>query len=194
MKIDYDGIGAGGALNMTHVTAQLQAQLDSIPRPTAALNATHVLITGLLHHTVCFTTLQNTLVLLQEYMRLLQQWQQQRGSAVVIWRTAESFGDFKEHSFLLENGGKYVMRGRPTHLNPRCTRRRVEIANEWSRNLAAEHGLRLMDAAQAPHTSHLTPHTSHLTPHTSHLTPHTSHLTPHTSHLTPHTSRLAIRC
>jgi hypothetical protein len=176
-------------------------------------------LAGLLHHTVCFTSLHNTLAVLKGYMRLLQQWQLQRAAAglgaVVLWRTAESFGDFKDHVFAMSNGSTLVMRGRcaaftlhptcplpnhrgrPTHLNPRCTRRRIEIANQWSRDLAEEHGLRLMDAAQVvvwmllvtPHTSHLTPQTSHLTPHTSHLTPHTSHLTPHSSHHTPHLIR-----
>lgn len=127
---------------------------------------------GLLHHTVCFASLNNTLAVLKGYMRLLQQWQRQRAAAglgaVVLWRTAESFGDFKEHVFAMSNGSEFVMRGRcmcqlhavqpyspplnhcgrPTHLNPRCTRRRIEIANKWSRDLAEEHGLMLMDAAE----------------------------------------------
>ncbi len=125
---------------------------------------------GLLHHTVCFTSLNNTLAVLKGYMRLLQQWQLQRAAAglgaVVLWRTAESFGDFKDHVFAMSNGSELVMRGRcvkfmpraarpplnhcgrPTHLNPRCTRRRIEIANKWSRHLAEEHGLMLMDAAE----------------------------------------------
>ena len=79
-------------------------------------------LAGLLHHTVCFTSLANTLSVIKGYMRLLQLWQQQRGqSAVVVWRNDESFGDFKDHVFSLSNGSTLVMRGRCVHvqtLNP----------------------------------------------------------------------------
>jgi hypothetical protein len=46
-------------------------------------------------------------------MRLLQRWQQQRAPhGTVLWRTAESFGDFKDHVFSLSDGSTMVMRGR----------------------------------------------------------------------------------
>ena len=105
----------------------------------------------------------------------------------------------------------------PTHLNARCTRRRIEVANAWSRDLAVQHGLRLMDAAQVTVAcaSHVTRYTSHVTHHTlqvlsvrsqefcthglkdclhpfrsrsSHVARHASHVTRHTSHVTHHTS------
>ena len=69
-------------------------------------------LAGLLHHTVCFTSLDNTLAVLRGYMRLLQLWQQHRAPARGFWRTAESFGDFKDHVFSLSNGSTMVMRGR----------------------------------------------------------------------------------
>ena len=69
--------------------------------------------TGLLHHTVCFTTLRNTRLVLERYILLLQRWQQQRAPhGRVLWRTAEAFGDFKEHVFQLSDGSSMVMRGR----------------------------------------------------------------------------------
>ena len=179
-------------------------------------------------------------------MRLLHEWQSQRLRAKVprlrdrqrvsvlnirlqvLWRTAESFGDFKEHVFSLGDGSSLVMRGRrvmrviqrdakcdiiarPSHLNARCTRRRIEIANQWSRDLAQQHGLRLLDAAQvivlglthlfwhqyrdiSHHTSPVTRHPFQVTRHPSHVTRHTSrhtsHVTRHTSHVTHHTSHV----
>ncbi len=226
---------------------------------------------GLLHHTVCFTTLDNTCVLFFPHFFetsssppplcccvkkpfshvFLSQPAQARGvaglhahvarlaaaaprsgaaeprnqksfsvlnaPAQVLWRTAESFGDFKEHAFALQDGSTFVMRGRrvaglfdggsqkcdamirPTHLNARCTRRRIEIANQWSRDLALELGLRLMDAAQVIGTNPLiSPVTillsSLISVYTSHITRRTSHVTHHTSHVTRHTSQvLSVR-
>jgi hypothetical protein len=72
-----------------------------------------LLLAGLLHHTVCFTSLSNTLAVLKGYMQLLQRWQLQHGAGcTVLWRTAEAFGDFKEHEFAVGNGSTLVMRGR----------------------------------------------------------------------------------
>ena len=135
MKVDYDA-GAAARLDLPRVMQQLQQQLSDIPVPPPGSAATHVLVTGsrhvpcahahcrcvqldlsllagLLHHTVCFTSLSDTLAVLKGYMQLLQHWQLQRGArAAVLWRTAEAFGDFKDHEFALANGSTLVMRGR----------------------------------------------------------------------------------